>query len=846
MNSSSLRRLFASSLPTELLLFALLAFAPLAYGAVDAWSEFVVLALAASMTLCLALRIGLDRSERIHCSWSYLPILLFLGLTVFQILPLPTAWLAVISPQTTATRDSLVGDLPGATEALRLASLSLYAHATKHDLRLVFATATVFFVVCSVYHRPEQVRRLLVGITMIGAGIALLAFAQDLSGTDQIYGRVPIGKPATAGPFVNHSHYSQFMNLCIGVAFGLLLLKLHDLFPAGSARRAADIWQPLRDSKAHVVWCLAAMMTLGAATIFLSLSRTGVICLIVAGGLTAIILGSQRTLRRYSWVLMLVSIGALAFLFYAGFDAVYDRLATLADLPDRYADRWQMLQDIGVIWSQFPLFGTGLGTHEVVYPMFDSATTNAVASHAENEYAQILEETGIAGLILLVMFAAIIWIHYTRAIRGRPSPIQLTAFGLGYGLFAVTIHSFTDFGQHLPANAMLTAVICGLLVNLSQAQAAKSRSVDDTGNIHSSPLHKGEAGEESVQPPRRLRASALFASALCALWVPVLISANTAWTAERHWNRALAAESRVRAADWLASNNEYVELIGEATAACDLQPDNVEYRLWLNYYRWRSISRYHDEETGQLHLSDQALSSTRRIVSQLHAASFSGPTYGPLHSLAGQLDRFVLEDPAGAAGIRRGFDITPNDPLACYLAGYLEAEEGDFEAAAVRFRRAIELDDWTFNEIVSFCFQLQRPDLAVDLAGNKEWRLFHIASVLSDTENNGGLYAEAHAKIIAFLKDRCRKDDTTPSILAETARICRRNGDHESAIAYYRRALGGDYGQVGWRLAYARTLADEGQPDQAMHEAKICLRLRPQLEAARQLIGELSVERVEH
>ena len=82
--------------------------------------------------------------------------------------------------------------------------------------------------------------------------------------------------------------------------------------------------------------------------------------------------------------------------------------------------------------------------------------------------------------------------------------------------------------------------------------------------------------------------------------------------------------------------------------------------------------------------------------------------------------------------------------------------------------------------------------------------------------------------------------------MAETARICRRNGDHESAIAYYRRALGGDYGQVDWRLAYARTLADEGQPDQAMHEAKICLRLRPQLEAARQLIGELSVQRVEH
>ena len=72
-------------------------------------------------------------------------------------------------------------------------------------------------------------------------------------------------------------------------------------------------------------------------------------------------------------------------------------------IADRYADRWQILQDVAVIWSQFPLFGTGLGTHEVVYPMFESATLNTLASHAENEYAQVLEETGIAGLILLAL-----------------------------------------------------------------------------------------------------------------------------------------------------------------------------------------------------------------------------------------------------------------------------------------------------------------------------------------------------------------------------------------------------------------------------------------------------------
>lgn len=65
--------------------------------------------------------------------------------------------------------------------------------------------------------------------------------------------------------------------------------------------------------------------------------------------------------------------------------------------------------------------------------------------------------------------------------------------------------------------------------------------------------------------------------------------------------------------------------------------------------------------------------------------------------------------------------------------------------------------------------------------------------------------------------------------------------NNEAAIKHYRRALALDYGQVQWRFALARLLAETDRIPEAIHEARICLRLRPQFTAAERLIAELSV-----
>jgi tetratricopeptide (TPR) repeat protein len=68
------------------------------------------------------------------------------------------------------------------------------------------------------------------------------------------------------------------------------------------------------------------------------------------------------------------------------------------------------------------------------------------------------------------------------------------------------------------------------------------------------------------------------------------------------------------------------------------------------------------------------------------------------------------------------------------------------------------------------------------------------------------------------------------------ASLCERKEDFEAAISWYQRALDLDYRNVGWHLALARALAEMERWDDAIHEARICLRLRPHMASAEELI----------
>jgi O-antigen ligase/tetratricopeptide (TPR) repeat protein len=806
------------------LMAALLEFMPAAFGAVEAWSELFVVVGAAALSLCLAARLGLDPEFRLARTWLYVPAVMFLLLIVLQLIPMPASTIRGLAPWNIAAREQLLGEEYGSSQ---LTTLSFYPHATAEQLRAALVAVIAFVVVACVFRTVRLIKALLGIILVIGVFEAVLALAQIITGSTGIYWRIPNGQGiVTSGTFVNYSNFAQFMNLSLGAGLALVLIRLQE---QGRREMQAGHWA----STARAYWEKNAWIFVGiilcAVAVFTSMSRNGAISLIVAASIIGAALYRRGTFKWRGWILSAVPAVVLAILLIFGFDFVYDRLATLHQI-DSYKARWDLTSATLCVWQQSPLFGTGLGTHEVVFPMFDAAAAAAVAEHADNDYAQLLEEMGLIGAITLGLFFAGIAVTALKlAYRGRSS-ISHAVYGLALGLIAIAIHSASDFGQRLPANFCLTATFCGLIVAIA---GLEKRNRD----IRHDRVHRQRVMSRSVR--RAAAAVAFVGLAVISAWT--IRSAYAAYIAERWYAAALSIETRLRDPGLAATDDDYAELIAAAEGAARSDPDNVNYQYWLNFYRWESISPTVDSASGQIAQSADVVPFVQQIADDLAATRRICPTFGPPYALEGQLRLFVLNDGTGAELIRKGARLAPYDPPTCLVAGELAARSGRLDEAKPLLSRAVELHPGYFDEVANlYISELKLPALARELAGNDYRRLNELAQLMSVNDQHAKLAAELRTAAEASLRQRVLAPEVSASELASLAQIDLNRGDSTSAIDLYRRALGKDYPQVDWRINLARALAKTGQHDEALHEVRICLRLRPQHPEATRMLQELS------
>ena len=841
-------------------LIGLLAFATLALGAVQAWSEMVVLCLAAGLVGCCLVKL-LVSDHRPAWSWCHVLVVAFPLLALVQMVALPAGLVRSASPNTPRLRAELLGEPLGGSELPQRATLSFYPSATRHDLALVLAAAAVFVTVSTTWRNATQVRRLLGAIAAIGGAVAALALAQHLTHADRIYWVIPTtpGGRADAGPFVNHSHFAQLMNLSIGAAVGLLLVNLRKLARdhqgASPLQMMAAGWR--HDRRVRVAGLLCAMIVASLVAIALSMSRGGVVSALVAGGFTCALLtlagrreergGSRDGGGGGGSVLTLLGLAAFGALLYFGYDAVHERFAPQGELlAGADGGRLLMLKDLRTLWAMFPALGTGLGTHRFIFPMVDTSGLPNLAAHAENEYAQVLEETGAVGLAIVLAFIALVWVSFGRAVRGRRT-VHASAFGLGFGFLAVLLHSFSDFGQHLPANACLTAAVCGLLVALPRIERHRHGQRAGAGNVAAAATSAMQAtpgmqDASAARPRRWARPVTVGVAASLLLGLALMLpQADAARRAASHWAEAQRIEAALEANGGQGSDDDYSALIAEAAAAAALRPDDVEYAYGLNLYRWLSISRDNPADAGPVVLDAESVAHAARIVGELLAARSLCPTFGDPYTLAGQLEMAVLGLPEPAARhVRTGYRLAPQDPTAALVLGRLEATAGNGEASLHALRRAVGLDASLRPEAMGiYLDEVSRPDLALALAGDDPDLLFRLAEDLEKRQAGADIAAAARDRGLERLKVRCQSPDATAGDLATLATLCQDNGETEAAITYWRRALASQLGNGHWRLQLAKCLAAVGRTKAAVEEARLSLRAQPGNVDAERLIESL-------
>jgi tetratricopeptide (TPR) repeat protein len=414
------------------------------------------------------------------------------------------------------------------------------------------------------------------------------------------------------------------------------------------------------------------------------------------------------------------------------------------------------------------------------------------------------------------------------------------------------VQSATDYGQHMPAIAGLTAVTCGLLVCLGRY--AKTA----VGLEHEHAKRAVSRGEESLAtdelpaPARRPRRGwVAFPAALGRLVLPSALMAGMAWAivsvnaariADGHWQRAQSLAGTLEADGWEGSNEDFTSLLMDTDAATQRQPGNVLYKYWLNAYRWRAISRVTDPDTGALVLTDRSIEHAARIVRELHAARPLCPTYGPVLCLTGQLELLLLDKPQEGAGhVRLGRELSPNDPSAVFAAALVDVNEKQWDASLEKFRHCLALNSNTITDVLASYIGADRPELGLAVSdGNAFWLLKLVVALRGD-DKHADVTAQARDNFLALMAGEDQQNQATGWMLFEAGNLYRDRGDSDSAIAYYEKAVAKDYGQVPWRFELAKCLAASGKTSAAMREARLCLRLRPQWPAAKKFIEQLSL-----
>lgn len=317
------------------------------------------------------------------------------------------------------------------------------------------------WVVADISSRSRRVGMILLAFFMIviclESAYAIVQHFQK-SRTILFVPRIAMYQQRASGTYFNPNLFAHL--LAIGTAFSIGVL----------------FWKP---GGGGVRILAAGTILLAIPGILLSFSRTGMIAVVVGGGvsLMALLFSAHTQIRRRVLValacLLLLGIG-LFFLF----PGIRDRWT--GDLLRRDA-RLQIWQDcIGMV-AQHPAWGWGIGMFE------DVAALNRVKyldywftlNHAHNEVLEVAVEQGFEGL--LVLFAAVLlllrsgrYMLRSAAERGEQGIVA----GMLGAIAATAAHAMFDFNLHGFANnhaMVLLLAIAGARVNPYPAPIEKGR-----------------------------------------------------------------------------------------------------------------------------------------------------------------------------------------------------------------------------------------------------------------------------------------------------------------------------------------------------------------------------------
>ena len=735
----------------------------------------------------------------------------------------------------------------------------------------------VFFLAVVLFQSQSSQLWLWGAITGNGAALVLFGVLQHLTWNGKLYWSIPLslgGQPFAS--YVNANNAAGYLLLSLAAAVGLaghLLMKkdwfghcqkvLFDGHGSHSHRLTRRILRNCELMFKVLNWqqISAAVAVLAILVgILVSGSRSGQMSTVVAGVTSLFLLVRMRGEQKG-----LLAVGVELSLFMIGLVLWTGLVGSLAECwggSDRRIEIQANWQDAWKVVEDFPVTGAGLGTYRFAYLPYQSYLAKHWFIHADNQFFEILVETGalgltVVGILLLACLGSTLALVRNRQ-RAYDDPVGMIGT---IALIGQAICACFDYGPSIPANLLTLAAVMGAITG-------RSARLADNEDLKSWCL-----ACPGLRPP-----SMILLIGVCCMASGIV-----------GWREVSAAAAVQRSLHDLPPRLDSVDAVtvdeldqsirrlqGMITRrADDAETHLVLGKLWVYRYRLAhyaalptndSLSqadRWRQADLFTLYAAANQFSAKRQkdrleklrqspdVIENLLPARWhflQAQRYSPLLPEADlQLAYLEFLDPdapvSGISRLERAIKLTPADPETLDRVANLAEAAALKDLAYGCWRRQLMLRPTDLQRIAKHVFgRISIQEQMSRILPDFPEPLLELATTVYAAPKQEKERRVLLLRVVELLTQQSKTVMVTSRGMHLMGRARVLLDEPDTAIYYYRQALTQAPMQLEWRLELVEILRNQGRFALALKQAELCLSVNPERKETRQLIEQLQRE----
>jgi tetratricopeptide (TPR) repeat protein len=587
---------------------------------------------------------------------------------------------------------------------------SKYTYASYMGLSFVLCISALYFIITNHVRSISQLKRLFVVIVLVGSINALLHLAGNTAG---LFG-VSVGTMLNVG-----NHFAGYMVIIIPLAVAASFV--------------------VKDTGKRVLLIFSSIL-MAAATAF-SLVTGAMLALLLSLILLALFFVRSEGIRKQALILGGVILFSILIIFWIGYEPVLEELMSLTNLKTgNPGARLSLWRSSLAIFADNPFTGTGLSTFDYVYPIYRLPDIRGRAVYAHSDWLQLLAELGLPGFMIFLSGSLVFFLLVLKKV---PSTKLNGNWAKGLvigGLSSVGVglaHAWVDFNFHIPAIALLFAVIVALTILASSGYASGAAAVRNNGG-DGADARKSALPEWEVRIPLSFRVTGFICMLLFIGVSAVLILRP--YIAHTYYQNGMKSEREL----------SWDEAIREYRSAIDFSHTCADYPHALGdvYAKRVSLARG-TERQGKWH--KLALESYNQAIKRCPVNAAHYLALGNLSEVVGNAENAKI-------AYEKAISLDQNN--AFYHGAYATfcLKQGGIQKAITEYRRSLELYPSAFYLILDECYTI---------------------SVSSDRTRDTGTFLNIAEKI-------CPEDTESHVTLAQ---FCADKGWYDVAFSEYWRAI---------------------------------------------------------